>query len=157
MLIAHCQTCVSKTTYPAEWGLLGMSAEGSLTEGEARFRHLLSPLDLGIFALKNRVIMGSMHTGLEEVSDGLSRQAVFLAERVRGGVGMGLHIAVNGEDRLLDVDTLIVCAGQLPSRSLHDELARRGIAAELVGGAFEAMELDAKRAIDHATRRAAVI
>lgn len=88
MIIDHCQTRVSKATYAAEWGLWGMSAEGSLTEGEARFRHLLSPLDLGFITLKNRVVMGSMHTGLEEVSDGLSRQAVFFAERVRGGVGM---------------------------------------------------------------------
>ncbi|VAV92705.1 2,4-dienoyl-CoA reductase [NADPH] [hydrothermal vent metagenome] len=49
---------------------------------------LLSPLDLGFTTLKNRVLMGSMHTGLEEAKDGHLRQAAFFAERARGGVGL---------------------------------------------------------------------
>ena len=49
---------------------------------------LLAPLDLGFTTLKNRVLMGSMHTGLEEADDGHHRQAVFFAERARGGVGL---------------------------------------------------------------------
>ncbi|PCI32930.1 MAG: NADPH-dependent 2,4-dienoyl-CoA reductase [Alphaproteobacteria bacterium] len=49
---------------------------------------LLSPLDLGFTTLKNRVLMGSMHTGLEEAKDGHLRQAVYFAERARGGVGL---------------------------------------------------------------------
>jgi 2,4-dienoyl-CoA reductase (NADPH2) len=52
---------------------------------------------------------------------------------------------------------VIVCAGQTPLRSLHDELQARGVASQLVGGAFEAAELDAKRAIDQASRLAADI
>ncbi len=49
---------------------------------------LLSPLDLGFTTLKNRVLMGSMHTGLEEAKDGHLRQAIFFAARARGGVGL---------------------------------------------------------------------
>ncbi len=49
---------------------------------------LLSPLDLGFTTLKNRVLMGSMHTGLEEAKDGHHRQAVYFAARARGGVGL---------------------------------------------------------------------
>ena len=52
------------------------------------YPHLLAPLDLGFTTLPNRVLMGSMHTGLEEASDGSTRMAAFYAERARGGVGL---------------------------------------------------------------------
>ncbi len=52
------------------------------------YPHLLSPLDLGFTQLANRVLMGSMHTGLEEAPDGYARMAAFYAERARGGVGL---------------------------------------------------------------------
>ncbi len=69
----------------------------------------------------------------------------------------GLHARVNGEPRLFAVDTVIVCAGQTPQRSLYDALQAAGMRAHLVGGAFEAAELDAKRAIDQASRLAAEV
>ncbi len=69
----------------------------------------------------------------------------------------GLHTRVNGEPRLFEVDTVIVCAGQTPLRTLYDELAASGLNVHLVGGAFEATELDAKRAIDQASRLAAEV
>jgi 2,4-dienoyl-CoA reductase (NADPH2) len=84
----------------------------------------------------------------------------------RKGVGMiggveylkiddeGLHTRVNGEPTLFAVDTVIICAGQLPLRALFDELQAAGLKAELIGGAFEASELDAKRAIKQATELA---
>lgn len=53
-----------------------------------KYRKLLEPLDLGFTTLKNRVLMGSMHTGLEEEPDGHERMAAFFAERARGGVGL---------------------------------------------------------------------
>ena len=53
-----------------------------------KYEKLLSPLDLGFTTLKNRVLMGSMHTNLEEVKGGLERAAVFYAERARGQVGL---------------------------------------------------------------------
>lgn len=52
------------------------------------YPHLLAPLDLGFTSLKNRVLMGSMHTGLEEKPDGFERMAAFFAERAAGGVGL---------------------------------------------------------------------
>ncbi|MDV5143756.1 NADPH-dependent 2,4-dienoyl-CoA reductase [Streptomyces sp. SBC-4] len=52
------------------------------------YPHLLSPLDLGFTTLPNRVIMGSMHVGLEEAEHGFERMAAFYAERARGGVGL---------------------------------------------------------------------
>ena len=69
----------------------------------------------------------------------------------------GLHAMVNGQPRLFAVDTVIVCAGQLSQRDLFDELQALGLPARLVGGAFEAGELDAKRAIDQASRLAAQV
>jgi 2,4-dienoyl-CoA reductase (NADPH2) len=52
------------------------------------YPHLLSPLDLGFTTLPNRVIMGSMHVGLEEAEHGFERMAAFYAERARGGAGL---------------------------------------------------------------------
>ncbi len=68
----------------------------------------------------------------------------------------GLHIAVNGEDRTLDVDSVIICAGQESARDLYQELADAGLTVHLIGGADVAAELDAKRAIDQGVRLAAV-
>ena len=52
------------------------------------YPHLLSPLDLGFTSLKNRVLMGSMHTGLEEEKNGFERLAKYFAIRAKGGVGL---------------------------------------------------------------------
>ncbi len=72
----------------------------------------------------------------------------------------GLHVSF-GEARenptLIEVDTIVLCAGQVPERSLADALARRGCTAHVIGGADVAAELDAKRAIDQGTRLAAAL
>lgn len=54
----------------------------------SQYSNLLAPLDLGFTTLKNRVLMGSMHLGLEERPDGFKRMAAFYAERARGGVAL---------------------------------------------------------------------
>ncbi|MGI5192245.1 FAD-dependent oxidoreductase [Streptomyces sp. CA-288835] len=54
----------------------------------SRYPHLLTPLDLGFTTLPNRVLMGSMHVGLEEAERGFERMAEFYAARARGGVGL---------------------------------------------------------------------
>ncbi|MET7851796.1 NADPH-dependent 2,4-dienoyl-CoA reductase [Streptomyces avermitilis] len=54
----------------------------------SRYPHLLNPLDLGFTSLPNRVLMGSMHVGLEEAERGFERMAEFYAARARGGVGL---------------------------------------------------------------------
>lgn len=56
--------------------------------GQTLYPHMLAPLDLGFTTLRNRVLMGSMHTGLEERPQGFERMAAFFAERARGGVGL---------------------------------------------------------------------
>jgi 2,4-dienoyl-CoA reductase (NADPH2) len=67
----------------------------------------------------------------------------------------GLHIATDGTARVLDVDSVIICAGQEPLRALAAGLENAGVAYTLVGGADEARELDAKRAIAQASAVAA--
>ena len=69
----------------------------------------------------------------------------------------GLHILQDGEAKVLPVDTVIVCAGQEPLRELQAEIEAAGVNVHLIGGADEAGELDAKRAIDQGSRLAAVI
>lgn len=54
----------------------------------SKYPHMLQPLDLGFTTLRNRVLMGSMHTGLEEAPGGHERMAAFFAERAKGGVGL---------------------------------------------------------------------
>ncbi|TVP59609.1 MAG: NADPH-dependent 2,4-dienoyl-CoA reductase [Halomonadaceae bacterium] len=67
----------------------------------------------------------------------------------------GLHISVNNEERVLAVDTIILCTGQDPLRELQTELEAAGTRVRLIGGADVAAELDAKRAIDQGSRLAA--
>ncbi|WP_432470714.1 FAD-dependent oxidoreductase [Amphritea sp. HPY] len=59
-----------------------------MTTENNQYPHLLAPLDLGFTTLKNRVLMGSMHLGLEEAPNGFERMAAFYTERVKGGVAM---------------------------------------------------------------------
>eukprot|EP00164_Ancoracysta_twista_P004026 GFYU01005405.1.p1 GENE.GFYU01005405.1~~GFYU01005405.1.p1 ORF type:complete len:710 (-),score=217.09 GFYU01005405.1:74-2203(-) len=66
----------------------------------------------------------------------------------------GLHIKVKGETQVLDVDSVVICAGQEPLRELKDDLDKAGVTNFLIGGAQEASELDAKRAIDQGSRLA---
>lgn len=69
----------------------------------------------------------------------------------------GLHISIGGKPRLLEVDTIVVCAGQDSDKELANQLETAGKKAHVIGGALEASELDAKRAIDQGARLAAEI
>ncbi len=72
------------------------------------------------------------------------------------GIGdRGLEIAQGGEKRLLDVDHVVICAGQEPRRELVAGLEQRGLRPHLIGGSKLAAELDARRAIDEGARLAA--
>lgn len=87
----------------------------------------------------------------------------------RRGVGMmngveyvkidddGLHIMQNDQPQIIEADTIIICAGQDPLRDLYDDLEAKGLPAELIGGAYEAKELDAKAAINQASYMAAAV
>ncbi|MGO4331221.1 FAD-dependent oxidoreductase [Cupriavidus sp. 2TAF22] len=69
----------------------------------------------------------------------------------------GLHYSVDGKDHVLDVDHVVLCAGQESERSLYEELRASGAAVDVIGGADVASELDALRAIDQATRLAMTV
>ena len=69
----------------------------------------------------------------------------------------GLHISIDGKHELLEVDHVVICAGQLPMRDLYDPLIEADMTVHLIGGADVAKELDAKRAINQATRLAAKV
>lgn len=67
----------------------------------------------------------------------------------------GLHISVDGKDQLLEVDHIVVCAGQVSNNDLADALEARGLKCHIIGGAKKAAELDAKYAIREGSELAA--
>jgi 2,4-dienoyl-CoA reductase (NADPH2) len=71
--------------------------------------------------------------------------------------GAGLHITIDGQAQVLDVDTIVVCTGQEPQRELLADLAAAGVSVQVIGGADVAAELDAKRAIKQGTEVAAAL
>lgn len=92
------------------------------------YSHLLAPLELGFTTLKNRVLMGSMHTGLEELPNGDERMAAFYAERARGGAALIVTggIAPNVEGCLADLSAKMTTEEearqhQIITRTVHDE------------------------------------
>jgi len=143
--------------YNAEWGIDGrMSARGGV-EG-------IAPRPAGsgreIWLLQRKA--GKPGRGLGKTTGwahrlGLQRRGVTMLPGVRylGVEPGGLRIEVEGAERLLEVDNVVLCAGQEPLNRLAGELEGSGLSVDLVGGALEAAELDAKRAIDQATRLAA--
>ena len=69
----------------------------------------------------------------------------------------GLHCLIDGKPTTLEVDTIILCAGQEPLRDVYDAFEGGSENVSLVGGAYEAAELDAKRAINQAAKLAAIV
>lgn len=70
---------------------------------------------------------------------------------------LGLHISIDGKPELLEVDNVVICAGQVSNRDLADELTARGQTCHVIGGAQKALELDAKYAILEGSELAAII
>ncbi|MBN3500753.1 FAD-dependent oxidoreductase [Burkholderia cenocepacia] len=106
-----------------------------------------------------------------KVGDGLGKTTGWIhrtALKARG-VGMsssvtyrridddGFHVTIDGVERTLPVDNVVICAGQEPSRELAEQLQAAGCRVHLIGGAYEAAELDAKRAIHQGTTLAATL
>jgi 2,4-dienoyl-CoA reductase (NADPH2) len=92
------------------------------------YPHLLAPLDLGFTTLKNRVIMGSMHTGLEDRFYNYGKLAAFYRERARGGVGLIVTggISPNRQGWLLPFGGTLNFMGDVPNhrrvtRAVHEE------------------------------------
>ncbi|UUP19980.1 NADPH-dependent 2,4-dienoyl-CoA reductase [Nitratireductor thuwali] len=82
---------------------------------------------------------------------GVETLAGVVYQRIDDG---GLHVLSNGETKVIAADTIVLCTGQEPVRTLVEALAARGISATMIGGAAEAAELDALRAIDEGVRLA---
>jgi 2,4-dienoyl-CoA reductase (NADPH2) len=130
----------------AEWGV---AADGALTTPT------VTPAAREVFLLQRKATKAGAGLGK---TTGWVHRATLKAKGVETITGVtydriddaGLHITVGGRARLLDVDTVVICAGQDPLRELADALPN----AHLIGGADVAAELDAKRAIDQATRLA---
>ena len=143
-----------------EWGVGdpaqtpgGLAAEGPRPEAPAREVHLLQRKD------------EKPGRGLGKTTGWIHRAALAMKQvRMQGGVN---YEAITSEGimlsqgpghqnpTLLPVDTVVLCAGQLPERTLADALSAEGIAHHIIGGADIAAELDAKRAIDQGARLAA--
>ncbi|WP_148715160.1 NADPH-dependent 2,4-dienoyl-CoA reductase [Chitinolyticbacter meiyuanensis] len=110
-----------------------------------RYPALSAPLDLGFTQLRNRVLMGSMHTGLEEDPAGGTRLAAFYAERARGGVGLIVTggIAPNAAGRIYPGAAMLADASELPR---HREVTE---AVHAAGGKIALQILHAGRYAYH--------
>ncbi|SFA82708.1 2,4-dienoyl-CoA reductase [Collimonas sp. OK607] len=112
------------------------------------YPHLLAPLDLGFIVLKNRVLMGSMHTGLEELPDSFERMAVFYAARARGGVGLIVTGGIGINDSALGAGhTAAASTLQTPQQALRHRIITDAVHA--AGGAILLQALHIGR-YDHA-------
>ncbi len=93
------------------------------------YPHLLAPLDLGFTTLKNRVLMGSMHTGLEDKARDFPKLAAYFAERARGGVGLMVTggFAPNVEGWLSPFGSRLASSGAARThRIITDEVHKEG-------------------------------
>ena len=91
------------------------------------YPHLLAPLDLGFTTLRNRTLMGSMHTGLEEKPQGFERMAAYFAERARGGVGLMVTGGI-GPNEALSAPVALLRVVAIPTAARPAHCARgRGI------------------------------
>ena len=133
-------------TFSARGGVEGMEAQ---TEPASREIFLLQRTEKKVGAGLGKTTGWIHRTGLK--SKGVKMMPGCSYERIDDA---GLHILLNKEPVVLDVDTIVICAGQTPKRDLAEGLTKPH---HLIGGADVAAELDAKRAIDQATRLAAVI
>ena len=145
--------------FAREWGV---DFEGHPRGGVTGVEPEVASADREIFLMQRKE--SSVGKGLGKTTGWTHRLMLF-----RRGVQMmngiqyqkiddaGLHVLRDGSPELFDVDTVVVCAGQEPLRDLYEAAKDKGISIELVGGAFEAAELDAKAAINQASHRAAEI
>jgi 2,4-dienoyl-CoA reductase (NADPH2) len=155
--LAHSEPSPSLHTeqYMEEWGV-----DMRYRSGGALVRPQPAPSPREIWLLKRS--SGKHGAGLGKTTGWIHRASLDL-KGVQKLAGVqydkvddrGLHISVNGEQQILPVDNVVICAGQEPLRALYEELKTSGMAVHLIGGAKEAAELDAKRAIEEAARLAA--
>jgi 2,4-dienoyl-CoA reductase (NADPH2) len=143
----------------AEWGIdPSLAARGAVEGVTAR----PEPAEREVYLLQRS--KGRPGARLNKTS-GWVHRATLRAKGVEmiGGVeyqridDQGLHVLIDGQPRLLAVDTVVICAGQEPNQALADALRGCGIEPILIGGAEVAAELDAKRAIARGTEVACAL
>ncbi|WP_328398594.1 NADPH-dependent 2,4-dienoyl-CoA reductase [Streptomyces sp. NBC_00390] len=144
-------------TYFRQWGVdTEYAAPGGLTRPERsappRSVHLLQRKTSKVGAGLGKTTGWIHRTELKH--RGVTMTAGATYERIDDE---GLHVTVDGTTSVLPVDTVVLCTGQEPQRSLYEELSAAGRSVHLIGGADVAAELDAKRAIDQGTRLAAAL
>ncbi|MFC9266478.1 FAD-dependent oxidoreductase [Streptomyces zhihengii] len=144
-------------TYFRQWGVdMAYTGPGGLTAPERpappRTVHLLQRKAGKVGAGLGKTTGWIHRTELKH--RGVTMTAGVTYERIDD---RGLHITVDGTPSVLEVDTVVLCTGQEPRRSLYEELSEAGRRVHLIGGADVAAELDAKRAIDQGTRLAAAL
>jgi 2,4-dienoyl-CoA reductase (NADPH2) len=150
-------TSVSVEAFMAEWGVdMAMKNRGGLGEAEA------STPQRQIYMLQRS--KGKMGAKLGKTTGWIHRSSLRKrAVEMLTGVqyqridDQGLHLTIDGKPQCLEVDHIIVCAGQEPANTLYHALSKIQDGVHLIGGAKEARELDAKKAIDEAARLAATV
>ncbi|ASP39816.1 NADPH-dependent 2,4-dienoyl-CoA reductase [Bacterioplanes sanyensis] len=157
--LTHGDTTPSQNVeeFMREWGVdLTVSTPGGLAEAQVE----RSPRE--VFLLQRKT--SKVGAGLGKTTGWIHRTTLKnKGVKMMNGVSYdridekGLHISVNGEAKLLEVDHIVVCAGQEPNRELQQALLDAGVSVHLIGGADKAAELDAKRAIKQGTELAAAI
>ncbi|WP_158893977.1 NADPH-dependent 2,4-dienoyl-CoA reductase [Amycolatopsis anabasis] len=143
----------------AEWGVGDPAAARGGVEGVTK---VVAPSPRRVFLVQRKT--SKMGAGLGKTSGWVHRTTLKNknVEMITGAAyrridDRGLHLRVGDAERLLEVDTVVVCTGQEPLRELAADLRAAGVRTHLIGGADVAAELDAKRAIDQATRLAVAI
>ncbi len=148
---------VDRDIFMAEWGIDPACAErGGLTEPQ----HPQSARKIWLLqrsASKPGAGLGKTTGWIHRLSlrhRGVEMLGAVSYERIDDA---GLHITMAGVERVLAVDNVVVCAGQLSQRTLFAPLRASGLEVHLIGGAQQATELDAKRAIAEGARLAATL
>ncbi|MBC3764320.1 NADPH-dependent 2,4-dienoyl-CoA reductase [Neptunicella marina] len=148
---------LDKQRWLKSWGIdQSYSQRGALTQPD------VAPAEREIYLLQRKT--SRVGKGLGKTT-GWTHRATLKAKNVQMIPGVsydkiddkGLHITVNQQSRCLEVDNVIICAGQQPNRQLAQQLEELGIVSHLIGGADVASELDAKRAIRQGAELASVI
>lgn len=146
---------VAPRKFYAEWGIdTGYAQAGGLAQPQAepspRRVHLLQRKSTKVGDQLGKTTGWIHRTSLKARSVAMGSGVAY--ERIDDA---GLHITVDGQPQLLEVDNVVLCTGQEPQRELHAALSAAGCSVHLIGGADVAAELDAKRAIVQGTTLAA--
>ncbi|HBK70722.1 MAG TPA: NADPH-dependent 2,4-dienoyl-CoA reductase, partial [Flavobacteriaceae bacterium] len=142
-----------------EWGIdKSLNARGGIEEIQAEVHP--SPREIFMFKRSKGKFGGKLGktTGWIHRSTLKKKNVQFINQVQYTKIDdVGLHYVQNGENKVLEVDNIVICAGQVPLKELLSPLEEKGINVHVIGGADFASELDAKRAINQGCRLAAIL